>query len=731
MTKPNLKSQRGNPSRSSGEDVKTFIEQNSIALEYLLCFIDDVSKILPPSRYSVTDSQLDKETIKTRFCAEGLAFATTTLPKLSAGLFLWFETGRVCYPSFAIKKGTVHPVFLSGLFRLACRDGELQVEAIKLIYQFSVMFKKLKGPYPESVLSKQLADFVAVDKELESIDWFRDPMSPILERAREEVRSLFSGFSLDSVRVLPRPGPGATNTPVAKHLRYRPQVLYTQVDKVMPYVDFFFVNAYDLVHQTSHYQRLYSSAVSEQRARFKFVHKQVGKARGICIEQNEVQFLQQSLKRAMYDWIEKNGMTKGRINFKDQTVNAFLALTSSKDGLYSTIDMSEASDRVARELVSYLFQDTVLHDALIGLSTKWIDLPEYGDQSAIRTAKYAPMGSGLCFPVMSVVHWSLIRAMIACSMYPDSHMKDVYVYGDDIIMPAELTEMVYTYLPMFGMKVNSTKSYYRSKFRESCGIHAYNGVDITPVFIKHLPVTPSFQNAMSCIAVESQLYKLGYCDTAALFRRHMRKVFPDYQFPYVSEVSPVFGFKRAGVAQPVFPGYVRVKYDSWGNPVQRVRVVTPLQESESPPTEEESYLRHVLTKDVERKVDGNPRDFKLKWKTLPIPGAPYIADKSWNWFINIQEPRSERDKLQEAKYDFTKSVRRTTERGYVQKRAIRSIDSQDYGEGDNICPSSEFCTWLCGTVHCSARLVPNRIGRYSSCRSCKSQIHCSYFSAVR
>lgn len=729
--KPNLKSQRGNPSRSSGEDIKIFIEQNSIALEYLLCFIDDVLKFLPPSQYSVTDSNLDKQTIKTRFAAEGLAFATMTLPKLSAGLFLYFETGQVCYPSFAIKKGTVHPVFLSGLFRLACRDGDLQVVAIKLIYQISVMFKKLKGPYPESVLSKQLADFVSVDLELEALDWFSEPNSPILERAREEVRSLFSGFSLDSVHVLPKPGPGATNTPVAKHLRYRPHVLYTQVDKVMPYVDFFFVNAYDLVHETSHYQRLYSTSVLEQRARFKFVHKQVGKARGICIEQNEVQFLQQALKRAMYDWIQKNSMSHGRINFDDQTVNGRLACLASESGLYATIDMSEASDRVARELVSYLFQDTVLHDALIGLSTKWIDLPEYGDQRAIRTAKYAPMGSGLCFPVMSVVHWALIRSMIACSMYPDSYIQDVYVYGDDIIIPSEITEMVYTYLPRFGMKVNSTKSYYRSKFRESCGVHAFNGVDITPVFIKHLPVLPSFKEAMSCLEVESSFSKGGFDSIAALFRAHIRKTWKGYEFPYVGEESPVFGFKRAGVGRPIYPGVVRTKQDSWGNPVQRYRCVVPITDSDVPPTESECYLRHVLTKDVKREVNGNPQEFKLKWKTLPIPGAPYKHHKLWNWFMDIQDPRCLRDIQQEAKYDFTKSGSRADSSGALRFRSIRNphyTSARSSHLNDSVDPA---CSWLTGTFVPERQLGSHRVTRFSLCRGCSASVQCGNYPDLR
>lgn len=662
----NQNSQRGNPSQASAEELKVFQERHSIAQEYVLSIIDDVQKILPPNVYSLADSLLDKNTVKTRFQAEGLAFATLTLPKLSAGLFLYFETGRVCYPSFQLKKGTGHPVFLSGLFRLAYRVGEWQVEAIRAIYQISVIFKKLKGPYPVSVLRKQLADFVQADSELESIDWFSESRIDILEQARAEVRQLFAGFNLDNAMVKPKPGPGATNDPVAKHLRFRPHVLYTQIDKVMPYVDFFNVHMWDVVGQTALYQRLYKRAVKAPRARFKFVHKVVGKARGICIEQNEMQYMQQAIKRALYDWIQKHPLTRGKINFDDQSRNAELALLASLDRLMATIDMSEASDRVARELVSWLFQDTVIHDVLMGLSTKWIDLPKgLGDQPAIKTSKYAPMGSGLCFPVMSVVHWALVRAIIACSMHDDAHMKEVYVYGDDIIIPAEVTEAVYDYLPQFGMKVNTTKSYYRSYFRESCGVHAYNGVDITPIFIKNLPVSSSFQATMSCIDSEYQFEKAGYLGVANLLRTGIRKAFTGYQFPYVHVTSPIFGFKRDGVTTPSYPGKVNRRFDSWGNPVLKARVVSPKLDQDVPPSELESYLRHVLTSDVKREVSGNLREFILEWKVVPIPGTVlketemvrYLKDHYPN-----QDARCLRDITQERGYEFPKSCYRTTTR---------------------------------------------------------------------
>ena len=662
MTNPNLKSQRGNPSRTSNqEELKAFVMQNSIAVEYLLCFIDDINNFLPHSLYGAADSAKDKETIRTRFKSEGLAFATLALPKLSAGLFLYFETGQVCYPSFVIKRGTVHPAFLQRLFCLACSENEYQVTAIRLIYQFSVLFKKLKGPYPDGVLSKQLADFVRVDSELESINLFDSSLYPILERAREMVRRLFDGFNMESKHVKPRPGPGATNDPVAKHMRFRPHVLYTQVDKVMPYVDFFVVNAWDIVHQTKLYRRLYKRRVKGQRARFKYVHKQVGKARGICIEQNEVQYMQQAIKRAMYDWIQSHPLTKGKINFDDQTINAALALMCSITKLLATIDMSEASDRVARDLVAWLFQDTVLYEPLMALSTKWIDLPKgLGQQKSMRTAKFAPMGSGICFPVMSVVHWSLITAIMQDAQCTQSHIEDVHVYGDDIIVPSEVAELVYEKLPLFGMKLNKTKSYHRSNFRESCGMHAYNGCDITPIFIKNLPVTTYLKSALSVLAVEEQLENSCYFSLANLMREHFRKTFTGYNIPYVPSLSDVFGFKRRYQEVPSDMRVMKL-LDSWGNPVCKVRCVVPVSDSSAPPTEEECYLRHVLTLDNDRDVMENPSEFKLVWKAKALPEV--TTKRSTPFLVKFEEmycktdPRSIRDIQKEKEYEIPRPKR--------------------------------------------------------------------------
>jgi hypothetical protein len=676
---PNLKSQQDqNAETSNKKAVQQFALQNASVAQYLLCFIDDFSHHLPRHVYSCAAQAKDRKTVESRFSTEGLSFATKALPKLSEGLFLFLETGKVNYPSFKLKGDTGHPAFLSGLFRLAYGRGEYQVEAVRLIYQFSVCFKKLVGPYPDSVLSKQYADFVSVDSGLADIDWFSDVNFPILEQARKEINSVFKDVDLMSLAV-PRPGPGATNTPVAKHMRYRPHVLYTQVNDVIDYVDMFQVNPYDVVHQTKLWRNLHNNKVAEPHSRYKSVFKTFGKGRGICIEENEVQFFQQAFRRALYKIIDDCPITNGKINFSDQSINALLALLGSWTGQQATLDLSEASDRNARELISWMFQDTTFHDILMALSTRIIDFPVESGVKSIRSFKFAPMGSSLCFPIMSLVNWALCRSIISFSSAHCTTKEEVYVYGDDIVVPSCTVEAILTYLPRFGMKVNQNKSFYRSGFRESCGVHAFNGVNITPVYIKYIPVTSSISQLVSCTEVESQL-AARYPSTARRMRADVTR--HTGALPFVPYGTGIFGFKRADLTFPVTVGSVRKKVDAWGNPTFKFRVVRSIGASKvPPPTEVECYLRKVLTNPSEREIGGKPDEFYTRWCYVQLSQMSGSKPNQKWWEENFPglpqshqtDARSMRDINEELRYDRIPSyIKRCSE--VISSRKVLNKD---------------------------------------------------------
>lgn len=501
------------------DPVKQWAQKNmSIVLKLTERVITDVFNATP--RYEQIDFERDIATLRRRTASEGLKFISSVMPSIMTEFLLYLETGNSIYSNVAVKRGTVYPTFLNGLFCLTT-DEECNVNAFKSLYQILVGFKKLKGPYSQKVLNDSEDKFVATDASLIHDENHFDDL--IIETAAGFVSEVFKDTdSLDYVEkhFRPRPGPGATNTPLHTLERYSPKNLRSPELEAMM-CEWFYVNYTYLHDHVSHSNitSLWKRGYDECKSRFKFVHKTLGKPRGICIEENEMQFMQQGLKALMYKLIENHPLTKGKVNFASQDVNRTLALESSASRKYCTIDMSDASDRISRDLVFKIFKynPNMLH-LLNNLSTRIITMPS-GD---INCNKFSPMGSGICFPIMSIVHWSLIRAILYLSLLPDYHMDDFYVYGDDLIIPQDTYEAVTTLLERFGMKLNINKSFSKSFFRESCGMDAFNGVKVTPVYFKYIPsVHPTVAALESLIAIESQLYK-DYPLTAEFIRSNTK-----------------------------------------------------------------------------------------------------------------------------------------------------------------------------------------------------------------
>lgn len=583
--------------------------------DVLFYAIIDAHKLLPGYKSTNADCSRDLATILCRFEHEGFSFVAKIMPILFDGLVTYLETGVSSYPGFKLAKGCEYPAFLRRHFARIYNDPHSPDAAtsISIIYQLSVLFKKFKGPHRKSVLKRQYDDFCDVDNNLP--DEIQDDQT--IRHAQNLVYKLFHDFDVNDHRILPRPGPGATNTPVEKHERFTPRVMYTCIDDIFPYQEFFYVTPWDVNRCTPQFLSLYNKRELAPTSRFKFVEKQYDKARGICIEENEMQFMQQGLKNYMYTVLENHPLTKGKINFSDQTVNQRMALLSSKDCLHATLDEKEASDRISRALVWKIWEKVPdMRDALFALSTKNIKAPAEGNKSLWNIKKYAPMGSALCFPVMSVVHFALLYGILMQNGYK-KHDRDlgIYVYGDDLIVPLDVVEAVLTCFPRYGLKFNTNKSFWRSNFRESCGVHAYQGEDITPIYLKHIPNHHSRTEALlSVLAAEQGLFNKGFVYTAAKIRELCRKYFG--MLPMVSEDSPVVGYRRR--AGSTVSCYVCGK-TRWNRELQRrefrLRVVHPVQPGLPPMGEYSCYFRKIVTKaHYSRSVKDSCTDLSIRYK---------------------------------------------------------------------------------------------------------------------
>lgn len=177
-------------------------------------------------------------------------------------------------------------------------------------------------------------------------------------------------------------------------------------------------------------------------------------------------------------WLKDRLRKRTGIDLSRQTLNQDLARQGSVDGSLATIDLEAASDSIALDLIHYLFPEEwakVLCDLRSPVGTY---TPAKGDSVSTQYAKYASMGNGTTFVVETLVFYALCKAV----------GSDVaVVYGDDIIVEVEKVAELKTLLHFLGFRVNQQKSFWDGPFRESCGGNYWQGVDITPFYIRATP----------------------------------------------------------------------------------------------------------------------------------------------------------------------------------------------------------------------------------------------------
>jgi hypothetical protein len=216
------------------------------------------------------------------------------------------------------------------------------------------------------------------------------------------------------------------------------------------------------------------------RNRIIFRPKNALKHRIISAEPTWLTWLQQAVKGAMFDYVEHH--PKMFTWFSDQARSREMALKGSVDGSYATFDFSNASDSVTVELVASLFRKTYIRDALLATRSTHAELP---DGQVLQLCKFAPMGSATCFATMDVIILSICELAIRKAFGRPGQAGDYTVYGDDAIIRVEAASHFLAIAESLHFIVNRDKSYWDpttpNYYRESCGIEAYNGVDITPL----------------------------------------------------------------------------------------------------------------------------------------------------------------------------------------------------------------------------------------------------------
>jgi hypothetical protein len=405
------------------------------------------------------------------------------------------------------------------------------------------MFKKTLVPCTPERVNKALEGFKAIEYTLERVV---DPSNlDTFTKVSEMIwGNMFAEFDL--CELIPKHGPGATAERISGNQKFVHRRWHERLQPFFPFDSF---ACFNVEHAE---ERLRVSSVSfptleeEQPVRVIPVPKTLKGPRIIAIEPVCNQYTQQALARYIVNLLETDGITRGHINFSDQSVNQRLAVTSSRDKAYACIDLSSASDRVPLELVLHMLKSTPILEPILACRSRRATLP---DGVTLLLNKFASMGSALCFPVQAMYYFSIIvaclldkRNMPVTLRNIKAVSRSVYVYGDDIFVPTHEVEDVIEYLSRYYCKVNAHKSFWKSNFRESCGMDAYGGENVTPVYVR--TTLPDDMDAVkeieSTISTCNQLYLKGYWHASEYLKDYIQNLMEDF-LPVIADTSPALG----------------------------------------------------------------------------------------------------------------------------------------------------------------------------------------------
>jgi hypothetical protein len=165
------------------------------------------------------------------------------------------------------------------------------------------------------------------------------------------------------------------------------------------------------------------------------------------------------------------------IDLDNQEVNQDFARLGSLFENLATIDLSMASDTLSIELVRQLLPC----DWYLALEQCRVPETVLPCGTVHTYHKFSAMGNGYTFELETLIFWALVSA---CTEACGTKDRRVSVYGDDIICPVDTVHLVEDVLDYCGFVFNSDKSFWDSPFRESCGKHFFEGVDVTPFYVR-------------------------------------------------------------------------------------------------------------------------------------------------------------------------------------------------------------------------------------------------------
>lgn len=356
---------------------------------------------------------------------------------------------------------------VSPLLHTLIKDG-LDAETVSFLRQLSNLLSKLsidRSDLHADYISAYKSAERVISSELSYQKSRDDQYWHLVLRIRDVLRPFISSFEFDFKYV--RHGPGAVANPFVKTqmqkfsaMEFDSRVNYLLKGDGLEQADLSPLGLID----------------GDRTSRVIFVPKTWKKLRGISAEPVGLQFFQQAVFLSMQRWIRRSFL-HSVIDLRNQDKSRSLAKKGSRDGTLSTIDLSSASDSVTLQLVKDVFGNSLLCRWLLATRSTHTLI----GNERLEISKFAPMGSACCFPVECVL---FAGASLATVTRDPASLSKYQVFGDDIICPSTHASEIIDNLRILGFVVNSDKTFISGDYRESCGMDAWRGFDVTPLKLK-------------------------------------------------------------------------------------------------------------------------------------------------------------------------------------------------------------------------------------------------------
>lgn len=496
-----------------------------VLLQVVKAIIEDIAITYPDTRASL---QRDVISLETLVANRGEATFSLLLPELDRYLLRSLALGRLdpdIPMGVKVHKGNGYrrPQLFEGLWNLIFPDGILvsstpdgntsHLDAIFFLRQLCCVGKSIEGDCTQERIDKAVLEYIEIEEEMYSpiLDWTQDILPvkerdlnwwytsfmdtftgisdsdfSLLDRWFKRSRHLFSrlgSFDGHPDEWLPsdpqaggRHGPGAVADLSGCTDKYTFPNWTTRLEHIFPYHQWGCSNA------LTYMDGFYAPAEGKNTSRLIVVPKSMKSPRLIAAEPTSNMWCQQFLLKVLTHRAKSSGLFN-LCDWTNQQTSRDMARRASLDGSLATIDLSSASDRLPLRFMEVAMSSNIpLMEAFHAMRTPFLDIRIGSSQlETICLKKFATQGTALTFPLQTLFFTSILFSVHEGTFKEFVVRDDLRVFGDDIIIPVDWYEKVTRLITLLGLKVNLDKSFHTGFFRESCGMDAYLGYDVTPI----------------------------------------------------------------------------------------------------------------------------------------------------------------------------------------------------------------------------------------------------------